>query len=309
MTTPLTRDAAAQLYTPIYDEFMMDVFKEETQVHPKLFKSITDHTKEYKVDSLSALGEWVDANEAEGGGYETPVLGYPKTYTQQKYWKKFQVSFEAVDHDEYALLKKEGDARAMGRGARAHVERAAATIIYGGFSVAGPDGQFLFDTDHPKNREETGTEYDNLLTGAFSHDNLEAAEKQIAQNYFDPKGLPIDPSENPILLYPPELKGPVERVLNERAGERPGTANRDINIYKGQYRPVEWRYLSSSLAGSATCWFIIFPELGFLKIIWSAKPHFTSWIDDDLETYNFKGRMLYDVDADNWRFGFGSTGL
>ena len=149
----LTRAQVAQLYTPIYDEFMLSVFKEDTQVHPQIFKVIDDSSKEYKVDSLSGIGEWVDANEGEGGGYETPVLGYPKTYTQAKKWKKFQVSFEAVDHDEYALLKKEGDAKSLGRGGRAKVERTTASELYSGFTTAGPDGQFLFDTDHPKNRE------------------------------------------------------------------------------------------------------------------------------------------------------------
>lgn len=303
------RDTVAQLYTPIYDEFMLATFQEETQVHPKLFQTITDSTKEYKVDGLSGLGRWVDAEEGAGGGYEDPVLDYPKTLTQAKFWKKFQVSFEAVDQDEYALLKKEEDARAMGRGARDKVEYDAAQVIAGGFSTTGPDGQYLFDSDHPKNREETGDTYDNLLSGDFSHDNLETAEQEIAANYFDLKGIPIVPPEKPLLVYPPALRGAVERVLDERAKEQPGTTMRNINRFAGMYEPVEWRYLAAALGGSDTAWYIIFPTLGFLKIVWSAKPHFTSWVDEDNEYYKFKGRMLYALGATNWRLGFGSTGV
>ena len=43
------RNALAQLYTPIYDEFMLGVFKEETQKHKVIYQEIIDTTKEYKV--------------------------------------------------------------------------------------------------------------------------------------------------------------------------------------------------------------------------------------------------------------------
>lgn len=303
-----SRNSVAELYTPIYDGFMMGTFKEETQKHTAVYKTIMDSTKEYKVDDISGLGMWQSASELASGNYEDPVLGYAKTYTQGKFIKKFQASFESVDQDEYALLKKVGEAEAMGRGARARVEQDTADVIFDGFGTAGPDGQYLFDTDHPKNREETGTTYSNLLTGAFSHDNLEAAETQIAANYFDMTGLPIDPAEDPVLLYAPANRGPVERVLNERAQERPSTTNRDINRFSGRYTPVEWRYLATALGNSNAAWYIIFPSMGFLKIIWNQKPHFTSWVDEENDSYKFKGRMLYACGYDNWRLGFGSTG-
>ena len=110
-----------------------------------------------------------------------------------KKWKKLSISFEALDQDEYAILKKEDDVKAMGRGGRARVERNCATVLTGAFGTAGPDGQYLISNSHPKNREETGVTYDNLLDGPLSHDNLELAEKQIADNFFDMKGIPIVP--------------------------------------------------------------------------------------------------------------------
>lgn len=304
-----TRNSVAQLYTPIYDEFMLTEYKEETQVHTQVYETIEDKTKEYKVDDLSTLGIWESANEGSGGGYEDPVLGYPKTYTQAKFWKKFQVSFEAVDHDEYALLKKQDEAKAMGRGARAKVEYDTANHLYDGFSTAGPDGQYLWDSDHPKNSDETNVTYSNLLSGAFSHDNLEAAETQITNNFIGPDGIPIMPNEDPILLYPPALRGAVKRVLSDRAQEQPDTTMRNINRFAGRYKAVEWRWLAAAFGGSDTAWYIIYPELGFLKVVWSAKPHFTSWVDEDNEFYKFKGRMLYAYGASNWRCGFASTGI
>jgi len=303
------KNQVLQLFTPIYDEFMLATYKEDSQVSPKIFEQVDDKTSEYKVDDLGGLGEWEDANEGAGGQYEDVVLGYPTTLTQVKSRKRFSVSFEAVDQDEYALLKKVSDAKNMGRGCRAKIEKTTSAIISGGFATAGSDGQFWFDTDHPKNREETGVTYDNLLSGALSHDNLELAEKEMADNFKGPDGIMIEVAENPVLLYPPALNGAVMRLLSDRATERPGTPNRDINIFAGRYNPIQWKYLSASAGGSDTAWYIVFPELGYLKSVWSAKPHYRSWIQEDEELYVFSGRMLGAHGACNWRFGFGSTGL
>lgn len=306
----LTTNVLTELYSPIYDEFVMMTFAEETQVHKQAFEEINDSTKEYKTHGISGLGIWVDANEAEGGGYEDPSKTYAKTFTQAKYWKKFQESFEAVDFDEYALLKKEDDIKAMGRGARAKVETDTSAVLYDGFTTACPDGEYLFSNSHPKNPDETGTTYDNLLDGPLSHDNLEAAEKQISDNLKDPKGIPIVTEENPTLFYAPTLRGTAARLFSDRATGRPEIDNRDeINRFSGKYKPVEWRYLQADLGGSDTAWYIIYKSLNFLKIVWSAKPSFAAWTDEDLEVYKFKGRMLYDCGATDWRCGFASSGL
>lgn len=304
-----TRDQVLQLYTPIYDEFLLEAYNEEKTVHQVVYEDVSDKTKEYKTDSLGGLGLWEDAGEGSSGQYDDPTLGYPKTFTQTKRRKRFRVSWEAVDQDEYVLMSKIGTAQEMGRGGRATVEKKTANFLSDGFATDGPDGEYLFDTDHPKNPEETGTTYDNLLSGAFSHDNLELAETEITDNFIGPDGIPIMPDEDPVLLYPPALRGAVERVLADRAMERPGTANRDINRFAGRYRPVEWRWLAAAFGGSDTAWFIIYPSMKMLKIIWSQKAHYHSWIDNEDEFYVFSGRMLFDYGAINWRFGFGSTGV
>lgn len=303
------RAQVAQLFTPIYDEFMLSKYDEMTMVSKELFKEINDKTKEYKVDDLSTLGRWDDVTEGSGDGYEDPVLGYPKTYTQTKKIKKFKVTFEAVDQDEYALAKKVGEAEGMGLGCRDKVEYDCSRHFINGFTTAGADGQYHYDTDHDKNTEETGTDYSNLLSGAFSHDNLEAAETQIAANLLSPAGIPIRPAGNPTLLHPIALRGAVARVLNDRAKEQPDTTVRNINRFAGTYKPLEWWYIGTAAGGTNTQWHIVFPSTGNAKIVWSQKPAYTSWIDEDNEFYNFKGRMLYASGFDNWRYSFGSTGL
>src|SRR3990167_9726805 len=170
---PNVRDTHTELYTPIYDKFLLGSFAEYSQQCTEAYVPIEDKTKDYIVDDLSGLGTWQETEEAEAGETEDPVLGYPKTYTPLKYTKTIQVSFEAVDDDEYALLKRTTQAEEMGTGSRDRVERLTAGVLINAFTAAGPDGEFGYDTDHPKNSEETGTTYDNLLPSEFSHDALE----------------------------------------------------------------------------------------------------------------------------------------
>jgi len=309
-----TRAQLSELFTPIYDEFMLMGFAEEKQIAPKVFQVIDDKTKEYKTDGISGTGEWEQANELAAGGYEDLVLGYPNTIEPLKYWKKIQCSFEASDQDEYAMLKsKVTTAKQIGIGGRAKVERLCASVLYNGFSVACPDGQFFFDTDHPKNRVETGIVYDNLLTGPLSHDNLELAETQITNNFYDMKGIPILPAENPTLLYPPALRGTALRILSDRAEYRPGQAvahsEMEMNRFAGRYNPVEWRFLSAAEGGSDSAWYILYNEMNFLKLVYNRRPSFDNWIDKDIEAYIFKGSMMCTPDVCDWRAGFASTGL
>src|SRR3990167_6908791 len=152
-----TRTALSELLTPIYDEFMLIGFAEEAQVGPKVFTIKDDNTKEWQFDGISGTGEWELATELSSGGYEDLVLGYTKTITPLKYWKKIQVSFEASEEEEYAILKsKVTSAKQIGKGGNVKVERLMAAQIYGFFTTAGPDGQYLIDDDHPKNKEERG---------------------------------------------------------------------------------------------------------------------------------------------------------
>lgn len=308
-----TRQQLSELFTPIYDEFMVMGFAEEQQVAPKVFDIIDDKTKEYKTDGISGTGEWESATELSTGGYEDLVLAYANTIEPLKYWKKIQVSFEASDQDEYAMLKsKVVTAQQIGAGGRAKVERLAAAVVYGGFTVACPDGQYTYSDSHPKNRVETGITYDNLLAGPLSHDNLELAEKQIADNFYDMKGIPIMPANNPILLYPPALRGTVKRLLSDRAEYRPYSANAsemEINRFAGQYSPIEWRMLSAKEGGSDTAWYVIYKDLGFLKGVYARRPSFDNWIDKDAEAYIFKGSLMFAADVTDWRCGFASTGL
>jgi len=306
----MTRAEMLDLFTPIYDEFAMLKFNAPGQAHLVAFDEVDDPTMDYITNNMSGLGAWETVDEDSDTGLDHFIIGYEKTNTQQKYRKYFYVTFEVNEQMEYAALKKKiVKAEALGSGGRTALLKATAAKLYNGFSVAGPDGVYTFHNSHPKNPEETGTTYDNLLAGAFSHDNLEAAEKQISDNHFDMDGDPITLAEKPLLVYAPALAGVVGRVLNERANLRPGTGNNDINLYANKYTPVESVYLSATMGGSDTAWYILYPGLKQLQLVWAQKPQFASWIDNLKQRYYFDGWEHFLVAISDWRFGFASSGL
>jgi len=306
----MTRAELLDLFTPIYDKFSMLKFEAPGQLHLAAFDEIEDPTKDFITNNMSGLGEWRAVDEDSDTGLDHFIIGYEKTNTQQKYRKYFYVSFEVNEQMEYAALKKKiASAEALGGGGKTAVLKQTAAALYNGFSVAGADGYYTFYDSHPKNPEETGTTYDNLLSGAFSHDALETAEAQIADNHMDMDGDPITLAEKPLLLYPPALAGAVGRVLSERALERPGVTTRDINIYAGKYTPIESVYLSAKMGGSDTAWYIIYPGTKMLQLVWAQKPQFASWIDNLKQRYYFDGWEHFLIAISDWRFGFASTGL
>lgn len=308
----MTRAELLDLFTPIYDEFSAMSFGAVDMQHPKIFDVVIDPTKDFKYNAISGLGAWDEVTEDTDEGLDHFVIGYEGTITPLKYRKYFYVTFEVNEQMEYAALKsKIARAEALGRGGAARLEMIAAAVLTNGFSVAGSDGLYLFYDSHYKNPEETGVTYDNLLSGAFSHDSLETAEKQISANFFDLDGLPmVTFAGKPVIVHGSALRGAVKRVLDERADERPGVTTRDINVYAGKYESVEWPWLDAALGGSDTQWFIIYPGLKNLKIVKNtAAPQYASWIENIVHRYYFDGWLYAAAAAKDWRGLFGSTGL
>jgi len=308
----MTRAELLDLFTPIYDEFVMIAFGATEMKHPQIFDVIVDPTKDWKYNAISGLGAWEEADEDSDEGLDHFVIGYEGTITPRKYRKYFYVTYEVNDQMEYAALKARiVRAKALGRGGAARLELLGAAVLIGAFgTITTGDGKYLCDDDHYKNPEETGTTYDNLLADAFSHDALETAEQQVDANFFDLDGLPmVTFAGKPNLIFPPALRGPVKRALSERADERPSTTLRDINVYAGKYDPIEWPWLAKAVGGSDTAWYINYPALGNLKMIKNTNtPQYASWLDNLKHRYYFDGWMYAYPGTSDWRGLFGSTG-
>lgn len=313
----MVRDDIPDLYTPIFDEVTLAVMEAAEPELEKVFDNRTDDSKQVDVSSVTGLGIWESVAEGVGITQEDPVQMYNESFVHDEFGKGFNVTFTALDDDEYAILKKVDNAKAMGVGAMERTETARGDLFNNAFTAAayaGADGVALCSSTHPKNPNEATTYYDNAITDVFSHAGLEAMETQIAANLRSPKGTIIRMPKTAYIVAGYALQGPIRRVISERAGERPGTPNRDINIYKkGGEGSIDYMPLISQYISSTTAWFIVFPEmggLGGLRFYWRTKPKYESYIDHTNRRYVFEGSMRYSLGwtGDGWRCVWGSTG-
>lgn len=311
------RTDLGDLYTPVFDRMTLAVFEERELVCETVFDVVIDDSAEWKSSQVSGLGPWQKTAKGQGADHEDPVQGYDETFTPTTYTKGITIPWEDFDDDEYVVLTKIKDAKEMGRGSRVVVDQTCADHLNNAFdaggSYDGPDSVALCE-DHPTSPEDATT-LDNSLSGAasaFSHDALETMEIQIVANLKDMKGQLIDMPRTALLVGSFTQFGPFQRVIAERAGDRPDTFERDINVYSRNkegwinYQIQPWTRITT-----AGHWFVIFPELNKingLKLIWRQKPEYYHYIQYSARRYVWDGWMRFDSGWDDWRPVWGSVG-
>ena len=84
---------------------------------------------------------------------------------------------------------------------------------------------------------------------------------------------------------------------------RSGTADNDANPYKGQFKIIDWLYLTST-----TAWFLIDTSEHELNWFWRKRPDFKSDELFDTEYAVYKSTMRFSRGWSDWRGVWGSQG-
>jgi len=219
------RDDTTDLFTPIYDEAMLETYDMLKKVCEKLFYIQDDDSKQVDTTGVSGLGQWTATPEGTAITQEDIVQMYNESFVHTKYANAFKVTDEAMEDDEYALISKVETAEEMGKGAVVQQERMCADIFNLHTTTAGADEVALVDAAHPKNPNESGTTYDNELTGAssaLSHESIEDMDILIAGNLKDPKGILVPRPVRGCLLVRRLSSGPPEGSFPNGHGRDPG---------------------------------------------------------------------------------------
>lgn len=312
----MIRTDLGDLYTPVFDRMTLATFTEREVVCKKIFDVITDDSAEWKSSNESGLGMWDETAKGQGASKEDPVQGFDATFTPTTFTKGITIFWEDYNDEEYAILPKIKEAKVIGRGARSRLDLTCANHLNRAFSGSylGPDGKALCADDHPTSPDDS-TSLDNKLSGsgsAFGHDALETMEIQIVDNLKDLKSELIEMPANAQLVGSFTRFGGMQRVIAERAGERPGTPERDINIYSRNregwinYEICPWTRITQT-----GYWFIIFQELNEingLKLIMRQEPEYYHYISYRNRSYNWDGWMRFDSGWDDWRPVWGAEG-
>ena len=221
-----------------------------------------------------------------------------------------QIERRLVDDDQYGQIKRR--AQNMSDSFNITIEQDAVNVFVNGFtdsgtnrmgaSTNGADGVGLLSAAHPYSPANTGTTQANEGTLALTIDNLDTT-RQAMRNFTDDQGqlLGINPD---MLLVPPELERTATQLVSERAIYEPGSAQYDINMFSGRFRPVVWDRLTD-----ANAWFLIDSTKMKQHLIWQwrIKPEFAQSEDFDGLTAKFRGYMRYGIGWTDWKWIYGQN--
>ena len=244
----------------LLDPSFRAVYSQLTEDFPSQIGNIFNvqtSSKAYEKDvSVSGLGKLTRKPEGDTISYESPTAGYPVTYNHLTFGGGEAVTYEMYSDDEYNVIKK-APAR-LARAKSRTKEQYGADILNFGFTYGGGgsaffnggDGKALFAADHPL---KSGGTQSNMTTADLDEDALENALVTMRATK-DNKGelMMVQPDT---LVVPPALEKEARILLESQ--QRTGTANNDINPYKGRLKLVVWDFLGAAAGGSDTAWFVI----------------------------------------------------
>ena len=236
--------------------------------------------------------------------------GYRVDIRNYEFAQGLQIERRLVDDDQGNQIA--GRAQNMADAFNQTQETDAAAIFINGFtdsgtnrmgaSTNGADGVALLSAAHPYSPADTGTTQANEGTLALTIDNLDTT-RQNMRNFTDDAGqlMGINPDT---LLVPPELERTATQLVSERAIYEPGSAQFDVNIFSGRFRPVVWNRLTD-----ADAWFLIDSTLMKQHLIWQwrVRPEFAQADDFDGLTAKYRGYMRYGIGWTDWRWIFGQN--
>jgi len=315
MSAPATIAKLAKVIDPAVRKVFVDTYK---QVEPKLDKifkvedAVDFNEQEQNITGMGSLNV-----VAEGENYkkDAPIQSYGVTYTQVKYGKIGEITYETK---KFAKTNINGKMPRMGaKAAVRKIEEEASGVFNHGFSssyTSYGDGSALFGTH---TRADGGASQSNYSSGAIAltESNLEVAQL-ASEAILDDRGQAIDMFATK-LLVPPALRK--EAMVITKSALRSGTANNDMNVYSSTIQSMKaatmdelivWKYLASYLGGSDDAWFLLSDEHQ-IKWKWGEKPVIVRMTDENKsanDTIEYKVRMFASHGWSDFRGAWGSAG-
>jgi phage major head subunit gpT-like protein len=295
------RSTFGDLLEPGFREIFNDAFKEMPMVFERIFRTNSSSKQDEKDSGVTGFGMLQETAQGASVDYEDPIQMYDVTYTHKKYTKGFKVSEELVEDDQYNVIK--GKPAQLARAARRTAEYHGAEVLNKAFTTSGYNGgdaKPLCSVGHP--RSDGGTAQSNASsTGiTLTEENLETARIAFRQQ-LDDKGMRIQAMPGR-LIVPVDLEKDAKIIVGSTL--RPGTADNDMNIYKGALDVIAWEYITVN----NTCWFLQDMAQHQLNWFWRVRPEFKQDVAFDTGMALFKSRTRFSKGWSDWRGFWGSAG-
>lgn len=324
--------ATKDYFVNAYGEYPMP-FEMYFDIHQGTHKS----EKVSQMQGIEAPGTIVGEND--DFPEVTPVEGYDVTFTHDQYARSLPISKLSIDDDPKGVYAKaESFIKMHVQAMKQKASVLAGALITGSMSVAGPDGQYLVDTDHPTG-PSIATALSNKITTKLDSAGIAVKEMitKIATNGKDGAGNQIMFGRWK-LVVPPALHGNALTSCVALYGAPFYVANQGVfsNVLAGSGSPtpvqtgaifrqnqntgatievVQDPFIGSGYSGGSDVkWYLVAaPEetSGFhsLRWYWREYPQtYPVWQNPRNKAFHIDASMRCSVAAIDWRHIWGSDG-
>lgn len=284
--------------------------------YPKYF-NVENSDRAYEEDiEVAGVPPAVQTAEGVTISYFDPIQGGSKRYTHLKYALGTRITEEALEDDQYGVLKKVPNLH--NRSHQFVEEQVAWNVFNNGFTTTTTtDGLALFSNVHPLLGGAQATSALPLPSSAFTtagtYPNRPAVDVDISftaiqnmmtmqRRLIDGVGMPLQKTVRTILI-PPEIEVATAEIL--ASAYKPGGAQNDINALL----KFGLSYATITYFTSGTAWFGV-AEKGETDINFFRRTGIRTDFSDDFDTNSLKMKTYsrFSVGATTWTGTWGSNG-
>lgn len=291
------------LLEPKLRKVFYDAYNELPEQFSKIY-NVKTSTKAKETDyGLGAFRPWkkfgasfttvADGTAMPAVEYQKIHPGLERTYVHEEFASGFAIERKFIDDEQYDVIMKLPKDHA--RAGRYKVEQDAVSLFNEALKATVTtniyDGKPLFSHEHPL-IEDLVKKGDNLVEGALDATTLEKA-LLLARKQVDEAGKLIVMNFD-TLVVPPALETKARTLLQSTGVV--GSANNDINIFKGKLNIVVWDFLEKDDA----C-FIMDSKSHQANFFWRVKPQFNREKEFDTFVHKYNGYMRYSFGVSDWR--------
>ncbi len=280
---------------------------------PSFYKSRSDDAAQYNVSGLTGAGLLAKRTEQSAYTVNRRFKTYDTNFVHTTYSMRLELAMEMLQDRDFAGIFDE--ARQQRIASEFYRQRALVQVFNAGFGTSSSlngvdlsrygDGKALFSVSHP--RVDGGSSQSNASSTGIplTEANLEIGMIALSKQLLD-DGTPIRDMGAITLVVPRDLEKTAKIITG--SDQRDGTANNDMNIYKGgSLNVVSTHLLSSVNGGSNTAWFLVAENASHVMFIDRLAPQLVSTRADH-------GGMYFDIDTrlsvghSHWIGAWGSKG-
>jgi phage major head subunit gpT-like protein len=266
-----------------------DAFTGQKPMYPMICTEIPSAAKEEVhgfLDRIPKAREWL------GERVINNLAAREFAIKNRHFENTFAVDRDDIEDDRIGIYNPSLDM--LGQDAAMYPDDLILALLEAGTTGLCYDGQYFFDTDHPKNIDDAtaGTQANLFTTTALNATNY-GAKRAAMRKLVGADGRPL--GVNPThLIVPPALEETARLILNgDFVPNAAGTAS-ETNVWKGTANLVVWDRLTSD-----STWYLVDQSKPIRPFIFQNRkpPEFTYLTQPTADNVFMQKKFLYGYDA------------